>query len=83
MGVEDIQSESDATKRKKLVSGFYEEYKKTLDIIQAEAGLKRINKIFRTVTSAKFSSDLIENFRAAEREHRRAVRTEAKGEDSR
>ena len=74
MGVEDIQAESDAAKRKGMVSDFSEMYKQALDIIRAEAGLRRMNKLFQTVTNAKYSSDLIEHFREAQKEHRRRSR---------
>jgi hypothetical protein len=74
MGVEEIQAESDAAKRKEMVSDFSGKYKQTLDIIRAEAGLRRMNKLFQTVTNAKYSSDLIEHFRQAQKEHRRRSR---------
>lgn len=63
MGVEDIQAEKDAVKREALISDFTVTYKETLHVIRAEAGLARMNKLFSTITKAKYSSHLIDYYR--------------------
>ena len=70
MGVEDIQGEANIAKKKKLVARYRDGYQQTLEIIRAEAGLKRINELFRTVTKAEYSSDMIEYFRKLKKERR-------------
>jgi hypothetical protein len=74
MGVEDIQAEPDATERAQKISEFDEEYRQTLDIIRAEAGLKRMDKLFRAVTKAKYSTDLIDHFQELQKEQKKRAR---------
>lgn len=74
MGVEDIQAEPDAAKRAELLSNFNALYRETLDIIRAEAGLKRMNKLFRAVTKAKYSTDLITLMEEARKQQRKRIK---------
>jgi hypothetical protein len=74
MGVEDIQAESQSNARKEKTETFYQQYRETLDIIRSEAGLTRMNRLFRSVTKAKHSTEMIEHFREVQREVQRKRR---------
>lgn len=71
MGVEDIQGEPTATKKERMISVYRNAYRQTLEIIRAETGLKRINELFRKVTKAEHSSEVIEYFQTLQNERRK------------
>jgi hypothetical protein len=70
MGVEDIQAEADPTKAKNLEEQFRTNYLATDNIIRSESGLKRIDKVFSTVTKVRYSSEIIDYYRKARRQRR-------------
>jgi hypothetical protein len=68
MGVEDIVPELSKKKREQLLSGFNTKFNQAKEIIRAETGLKRMDRLFRALTKAKYSSSVIEYFRVVQKE---------------
>jgi hypothetical protein len=74
MDVEDIQDETNATKREEMISRYRNACVKALEIIREETGLKRINELFRVLTKANYSSDTIQYYRKLQNEYRKSSR---------
>ena len=70
MGVEDIPAEPDAKKRDEMVAQFEKGFQKVKEIVRAETGLTRMDGVFRQVTKARYSSEVIEYFRKLHKERR-------------
>jgi hypothetical protein len=63
MGVEDIKPELKERQRKKLEHHFRGEFKHAVEMIRAEAGLERMDKLFRSITRPKHTSDIVDFYR--------------------
>jgi hypothetical protein len=74
MDVENIASEDDPQSRQKRVLRFADDYLKAREIVRAEAGLTRMDKLFRAVTKASYSSDVIEKYRELRKQREERLR---------
>ena len=75
MGVEDILADLNEADREELISKMNDSYSKAIEIVRAESGMGEIDKLFRSVTRAKYTSPAIEYFRKIQAEHQLRARS--------
>ena len=62
MGAEEVQ-ELNGSKQQRAAERVRDDARRAMEMIRAEAGIERINKLFRNITRAKLSSPLIDLYR--------------------
>jgi|GEM_PF-937959 len=68
IGVEDIYEENNRTK-KKHIKGFNRDYGKIKVMIREEAGLRAIERLFRSISRPKYTSGHIISYRVMEKQY--------------
>ena len=70
MSVDEIPAIEDAEERAAQIKAFRTDFKDAKEMIEEESGLKRINKLFRSISKPKYSSRLIEHYRELQAERK-------------
>jgi len=71
MSVDEIPAIEDAEERAAQIKAFRTDFKDAKEMIEEESGLKRINKLFRSISKPKYSSRLIDYYRELQAERRK------------
>ena len=68
MGVEEIYNEQDSGEKQSHIAHFREDFRNTKKMIRKEAGIEDIERMFSSITKAKYTSPIIKYYRAKKRE---------------
>lgn len=74
MSVDEIPAIENAEERAAQTEAFRADFKDAKEMIEEESGLKRINKLFRSISKPKYSSRLIEYYRELQAERKKESR---------
>ncbi len=69
VGMTDIIDIEDEDNRNKELNNFMKNFKLARDMIKKESGVEELNKLFKSITRAEYSSDIIDYFRNLKKKH--------------